>query len=268
MKSLSRIYTWLCMAFLYLPIFVLVAFSFNESKSRAVFTSFSLKWYESLFQNEVILKALGNTLIIALVSTVMATVIGVFAAIGINAMNKWIRGVVLNTTYMPIINPEIVTGVSLSLLFVFMRELFKLPIELGFITLVLAHITFSTPYVILNVLPKLRQMDQNIYNAAMDLGCSPMQAVFKVVLPEIMPGIVSGAFMAFTFSIDDFIISYFVSGSTVQTLPIVIYAMTRKKVSPEINALSAIIFLVVIGVLFISNIVQKNYEVQVKKRLE
>ena len=267
MKRLSRFYVGLCMAFLYLPILVLIVFSFNESKSRAVFTGFSLKWYQALFSNNTILTALGNTLIIAVVSTVIATLIGVAAAIGINAMQKWLRGLVLNITYMPIVNPEIVTGVSLSLLFVFMREMAGLPIEMGFVTLILAHVTFSTPYVILNVLPKLRQMDKNIYNAAMDLGCSPMQAVLKVVLPEIMPGIISGAFMAFTFSIDDFVISYFVSGPTVQTLPIVIYAMTRKRVSPEINALSAIIFLVVIGVLFISNIVQDKWDAEAKRRL-
>ena len=267
MKHLSRIYTGFCMFFLYLPIFVLIVFSFNESKSRAVFTGFSFKWYQALFQNDVILTALGNTLLIALISTLISTLIGVAAAIGINAMNRWLRGVVLNTTYMPIVNPEIVTGVSLSLLFVFMRQVLGLPIELGFMSLILAHVTFSTPYVILNVLPKLRQMDENLYHAAMDLGCSPMQAVLRVVLPEIMPGIITGAFMAFTYSIDDFIISYFVSGPAVQTLPIVIYSMTRKKVSPEINALSTIIFLVVVGVLFISNIAQDRWAIETRKRL-
>lgn len=261
---LGRGYLGLVMAFLYAPIAVLIVFSFNSSKSRALWTGFTLDWYKRMFTNEVILSSLANTLIIAVISTVFATIIGTLAAIGINAMNRWVKSLILNITYMPIINPEIVTGVSLMPLFVFVRDRLGIPIEMGFLTLVLAHITFSIPYVILNVLPKLRQMDKNIYNAALDLGCNPAMAFVKVVIPEIMPGIISGFLMAFTFSLDDFIISYFVSGTTFSTLPITIYAMTRKKVSPEINALSTIVFIVVMLVLIASNYLDAKREAEKK----
>lgn len=261
---LGSSYLGLVMAFLYAPIAVLIVFSFNSSKSRALWTGFTLDWYKRMFTNEVILSSLANTLIIAVISTVFATIIGTLAAIGINAMNRWVKSLILNITYMPIINPEIVTGVSLMLLFVFVRDRLGIPIEMGFLTLVLAHITFSIPYVILNVLPKLRQMDKNIYNAALDLGCNPAMAFVKVVIPEIMPGIISGFLMAFTFSLDDFIISYFVSGTTFSTLPITIYAMTRKKVSPEINALSTVVFIVVMLVLIASNYIDAKREAEKK----
>ena len=251
---LRRGYVGAVMAFLYAPIAVLIVFSFNSSKSRALWTGFTLDWYKRVFTNEVILSSLANTLIIALISTIFATIIGTLAAIGINAMSRWVQSLVLNITYMPIINPEIVTGVSLMLLFVFVRDTMGVPMEMGFVTLILAHITFSIPYVILNVLPKLRQMDKNIYDAALDLGCNPAMAYTKVVIPEAMPGIISGALMAFTFSLDDFIISYFVSGPNFSTLPITIYAMTRKKVSPEINALSTLVFLVVLVALTAYNV--------------
>ena len=253
-------YIGLVMAFLYAPIIVMAVFSFNESKSRALWTGFTLDWYKKLFTNEVILSSLGHTLLIAIISAVIATAIGTLAAIGINAMGRWMKSLVLNTTYMPIINPEIVTGVSLMLLFVFIRDRMGIPLEMGFQTLILAHITFSIPSVILNVIPKLRQMDKNIYDAALDLGCNPAMAFLKVVIPEIMPGVISGFLMSFTFSLDDFIISYFVSGPTFSTLPITIYAMTRKKVSPEINALSTIVFLVVLGVLTLSNYMEAKRE--------
>jgi len=248
------------MAFLYAPIVVLIVYSFNSSKSRALWTGFTLDWYKKLFTNEVILSSLMNTLIIAFISTIFATIIGTLAAIGINAMRKWTQALILNITYMPIINPEIVTGVSLMLLFVFVRDRMGVPLEMGFVTMILAHITFSIPYVILNVLPKLRQMDKNIYDAALDLGCNPAMAYIKVVIPEAMPGIISGALMAFTFSLDDFIISYFVSGPNFTTLPITIYAMTRKKVSPEINALSTLLFLIVLVALVAYNVVDSRRE--------
>lgn len=254
MKKLSGIYMGLVMAFLYMPIGVLIFFSFNESKSRSNFTGFTLDWYRKLFSNDVILDSLRTTLIIAVISTIFAVIIGTMAAIGINAMNKWLRGVVMNITYLPIINPEIVTGVSLMLLFVFAKTKIGMPIEFGYPTLIMAHITFNIPYVILNVLPKLRQMDRFVYEAALDLGCTPYRAFWKVILPEIMPGVMSGFLMAFTYSLDDFIISYFTAGATAQTLPITIYSMTRRKVSPEINAISTIIFVVVISALLIYNI--------------
>lgn len=252
MKWLSKSYVALVMAFLYAPIAVLIVFSFNKSKSRGAWTGFTFDWYQKLFTNEAIIQALMNTLVIAVIASVVATVIGTLAAIGISNMKRWSRGVVMNITYMPVVNPEIVTGVSLMLLFVWVKAL-GLQIDFGFVTLICAHITFCVPYVILNVMPKLRQMDIFVYEAAQDLGCSPLQAFFKVVIPEIMPGILSGFLMSFTYSLDDFIISYFVSGSTSQTLPITIYSMTRRKVSPEINALSTIIFVVVLAVLLIVN---------------
>ncbi len=253
MKWLSKSYVGAVLAFLYAPILVLIVFSFNQSKSRGAWTGFTFGWYQKLFTNQLIISALINTLIIAVISSIVATILGTMAAIGISNMKRWMRGVVMNITYMPVINPEIVTGVSLMLLFVFIKN-FGMKFDFGFLTLILAHITFNVPYVILNVLPKLRQMDSSLYEAAQDLGCSPLQAFLKVVIPEIMPGIVSGFLMAFTYSLDDFIISYFVSGATSQTLPIVIFSMTRRKVSPEINALSAIIFLVVLTVLLIVNL--------------
>lgn len=262
-KTLSKIYLWVVFLFLYAPIAVLIIFSFNSSKSRNVWTGFTLDWYTKLFHNETIISSLGNTLLIAIISSIVATVLGTAAAIGIHAMNKKLRSVVVNLTYLPIINPEIVTGVSLMLLFVFAG------INLGYTTLIIAHITFNVPYVILNVMPKLRQMDSHLYEAAQDLGCSPLQSFFKAVLPEIMPGVITGFLMAVTYSIDDFIISYFTSGPASQTLPITIFSMTRKKVSPEINALSTIIFLVVLAVLIIMNIRDANvYSRKTKKEAE
>lgn len=248
-KIFSNFYMVLVYLFLYCPIFVLIAFSFNASKSRAVWTGFTVDWYKKLFHNEVIMSSLLNTLIVALIASVAATIIGTVAAIGIYRMKKLPRAVILNISYLPIINPEIIMGVSLMLLFV------SLNMTLGYVTLILAHITFCVPYVILNVLPKLRQMDRNIYDAASDLGCTDIQVFFKVVLPEIMPGVLSGFLISVTYSIDDFVISYFTSGATSQTLPITIFSMTRRKVSPEINALSALIFVVVLLVLLISNFV-------------
>ena len=254
MKWLSKTYVWLMMAFLYMPIGVLIAYSFNQSKSRSYWTGFTLKWYKDLFQNEQILSSLRNTLIIAVVASVVATILGTAAAIGIDKFNKKLRSIIINITYIPIINPEIVTGVSLMLLFVFLR------FEFGFSTLIIAHITFNLPYVILNVLPKLKQMDKFIYEAALDLGCSPFKAFFKVVVPEIMPGIISGFLMAFTYSLDDFVVSYFNTGAASQTLSITIFSMTRRKVSPEINALSTIIFIVVLSVLLAVNIYNSRKE--------
>mgnify|MGYP004573693585 CR=1 FL=1 len=256
MKKLGKIYMALVFLFLYVPIFVLIVFSFNESKSRSVFTGFTFDWYVKLFKNEIIISSLMNTLIIAVIASIAATALGTLAAIGINSMKKLPKAVVMNITNMPIINPEIVTGVSLMLLFVFFAA--RMNLEFGFVTLLIAHITFDVPYVILNIMPKFKQMDPHLYEAAQDLGCSPFKAFWKVVLPEIMPGVVSGFLMAFTFSLDDFVISYFTSGSTSQTLPITIYSMTRRKVSPEINALSTIIFVAVLVVLIVKNIIENK----------
>lgn len=258
MKKLSKIYVGLILAFLYLPILVLIVFSFNDSKSRSVFTGFTFEWYQKLFHNELIMTSLGNTLIVAVVASLIATVLGTVACIGISRMRKAPKAVVMQVTNIPIMNPEIVTGVSLMLLFVFFAA--RMHLEFGFVTLIIAHITFDVPYVVLNVMPKFRQMDANLYEAAQDLGCGPVRSFFKVVLPEILPGVISGFLMAFTFSLDDFIVSYFTSGSTAQTLPITIYAMTRRKVSPEINALSTIIFVVVLAILIVKNFIDRRAE--------
>ena len=251
-KIVSKIYLGIVFLFLYAPIGVLMVFSFNESKSRANFNGFTFKWYQQLFKNELIMRSLMYTIIIALLSAIVATVIGTIAALGISNMRKTPRTIVMNVSYLPIINPEIVTGVSLMLLFVFFNRITGM--EFGFITVLIAHITFNLPYVILNVLPKIRQMDKSLYEAAQDLGCSPNQAFFKVVIHELMPGIISGFLMAFTYSLDDFVISYFTTGNSFQTLPITIYSMTRKKINPQINAVSTLLFLIVLIVLIIMNV--------------
>ncbi|WP_322200796.1 ABC transporter permease [Acutalibacter intestini] len=253
-KAVARIYTFLIFLFLYAPILVLIVFSFNdtETASRTVWSGFSLKWYEKLFEDRLILEALRNTLVIAVAAAAASTVLGTIAAIGINSMKRLPKRVMMNITNFPMVNPEIVTGVSLMLLFVFAVGLVG-GRSLGMLSLIGAHITFCLPYVILSVLPKLRQMDPALYEAAQDLGCPPVKAFFKVVLPEIMPGIVTGMIMAFTLSIDDFVISYFTSGTT-QTLPIYIYSMTRKRVSPEINALSTVLFAAVMALLIVVNV--------------
>jgi spermidine/putrescine transport system permease protein len=248
-KVFSDIYVILLFLFLYTPIFILIIFSFNASKSRSVWAGFTFDWYVRLFNNDFLIGALINTLIIAFLSSIIATIIGTAAAIGISSMRRQAKSAMLSMTYVPILNPEIITGVSLMLLFGF------LSIQLGFITLLIAHISFSVPVVILNLMPKLRQLDKYQYEAALDLGCNPLQAFRKVVLPEIFPGILSGFLMAFTYSIDDFVISYFTTGPEMQTLPVAIFSMIRKQVSPEINALSAIMFVVVLLILILMNIV-------------
>ena len=250
----SSLYIWLVMAFLYAPIAVLIIFSFNDSKSRNTWTGFTLRWYEELFHDRVIMQSFLVMLVVAIVSSVIATLLGTLAAIGLDKMNKKLRSVVMTFTYLPMINPEIITGVSLMLLFVIVQ---KMGIGgengvFGWITLLIAHITFNVPYVIFNVGPKLRQLDGSLYNAALDLGCTPRQAFFKVILPQLSPAVMSAFLICLTYSIDDFMISYFNCG-TMQTLPIAIYSMTRKKVSPEINALSTIMFLVILAIILTSN---------------
>ena len=262
LRALQRVYLVLLFSFMYVPIAVMAVFSFNESKSRTIFTGFTFKWYKSLFRNEMILSALGLSLVVALIAAVVATVVGTAAAIGINAMGKRSQAVINNISYMPVVNPEIITGVSLMLLFVVAKDGiawanqnlgWALPENIfGLPTLLIAHISFCLPYVIFNVSPKLRQLDARVYEAALDLGCNPKQAFFKVVLPELAPAILSAFLICLTYSIDDFLISYFTSGTT-QTLPIVIYSMTRKKVSPEINALSTVMFLVILAIILFYN---------------
>ncbi len=257
MKKLSKIYLALIMLFLYAPIFVLIVFSFNTTKSHSVMSGFTLDWYVKLFGDKLIMRSLLNTIIVAVCASVSATILGTAAAVGISRMKKLPKAFILQCTNIPIINPEIVTGVSLMLLFVFFAA--RMNFEFGFATLIIAHITFNVPYVILNIMPRFRHMTPFIYDAAQDLGCSPVSAFFKVIMPEIMPGVLSGFLMSFTFSLDDFVVSYFTSGATSQTLPLTIYSMTRKQVSPKINALSTIIFVIVVAVLIIKNIIERRH---------
>ncbi len=267
MKVLSRIYTALVFIFLYAPIIVLIIFSFNSSSSTVVFTGFSLKWYETLLQDSTTLKSVSNTVILAICSSVISTIIGTAAAVGIEKYKKSaFRSAVMATTNIPMMNPEIVTGVSMMLLFVFIGKIFKTESVLGFGTILIAHITFSLPYVILTVLPKLKQTDKNLAEAAQDLGCRPVTAFFKVVLPAIMPGIITGLIMAFTLSLDDFIITYFTSGPGFQTLPIAIYSMTKKRIKPDMYALSALVFLSILILLILYNIAQSKSEQKLKKK--
>lgn len=253
----SKIYVALVMVFLYLPIAVLILYSFNEGKT-SVWKGFTLKWYYELFNNSAIMTSLYNTLIIAVLAALVSTALGTLAAIGIYNMKKPVRSLVTNVSNIPIINPEIVTGVSFMLLFAFLGTLFNF--EMGFATVLIAHISFCTPYVILNVMPKLRQMDYSIYEAALDLGCNPRQAFFKTVMPEIMPGVISGMLMSFTYSLDDFVITYFTRGPKFQTLPIEIYTMLRRRISPTINALSTLLFIITIAILIIVNVWERRAE--------
>ena len=255
MKRASKIYTALIMIFLFAPIAILLVFSFNEAKSLSVFSGFSLKWYRELFRDSETLKAVGNTLILAVSASVISTVMGTAAAVGINKLrSKALRTAYDSVTNIPMINPDIITGISLMLMFVFVGRLFGAATSLSFWTMLISHITFCLPYVILQVLPKLQQMDKALPEAAMDLGCTPLKAFFKAELPEIMPGVITGLIMAFTMSLDDFVISYFTSGNGFQTLPIRIYNMTKKTVTPKMYALATIIFFVILTLLMISNL--------------
>ncbi|MBR4880678.1 MAG: ABC transporter permease [Clostridia bacterium] len=261
MKVIGKLFNFLIFLFLYAPLFVMMFFSFNESKSTSVFSGFSLKWYSEMFSNRDTMEALTNTLVLALLSAVIATVLGTLAAVGIYRMrSRLVRNVTMNVTNIPMMNPDIVTGVSLMLLFVFIGRLIGASESLNFFTLLIAHVTFNLPYVILNVLPKLRQTDPHLMEAAEDLGCHPIHAFFEAVIPSIRPGIFSGFLMAFTLSIDDFVISYYTNGSAFQTLPLKIYSMTKKKVKPDMYALCTLIFITILVLLIIINIAQAKSE--------
>lgn len=268
-KSLSNIYLALVFIFLYAPMLVMIVLSFNSANSTSVMAGFSLKWYGELLNDTTTLTALRNTLLLAITSSAISVVIGTAAAVGINTMKKkWLRSTVLTVTNIPMMNPEIVTGVSMMLLFVFVGKIVGASDVLGFPTLLIAHITFNLPYVILSVLPKLRQTDSHLAEAAQDLGCTPFASFFKVVLPNITSGIVTGFIMAFTLSLDDFIISYFVSGPKFQTLPIVIFSMTKKKVKPDMYALSTLIFVAVLLLLIIMNVIQAKAEKKEQSKIK
>lgn len=249
-KTPSRVYLALVFLFLYLPILVMIFFSFSDSKSFSEFHGFSLSKYAELFRNDDLMQAVGDTLLIALLSSLIAATLGTMAAIGIYNMKKKWQPLVMNVSNLPVINPEIVTGVSLMLLFV--AVLRPAGLSLGFCTVLIAHILFNTPYVILNVLPRLRRLDFSLYEAAMDLGCTPRKAFWRAVFPEIFPGILAGALMAFTFSLDDFVISYF-TGGNFQTLSVFINGSLKKGVQPWMLSLTGLMFLIVLAALLVMN---------------
>ena len=272
----SRFLIGLMFLFLYLPIILLIVFSFNAGDSSAMWRGFSLNWYRELFQNRLIMESLYMTLLVSLLATVISTAAGTFAAIGLYSLSRRKRDAILMVNDIPMMNADIVTGVSLCLFFVAffqgwggfarwfngVQSAVELPtrLTLGFGTLLLAHVAFNIPYVILNVSPRLRQMDKNLVDAAQDLGCTWMQAFWKVILPEIKPGIVSGALIAFTMSVDDFVISYFTAGSATSTLAMTIYGMTKRRITPEINAVSTLLFLTVLALLVVVNIREAQLE--------
>ena len=253
---IKRFYIILIFIFLYTPIVTLMVFSFNDSKSMGKWSGFTLRWYTQLFQNARIMEALKYTIIIAVISSIVATVIGTFAAIGIHRMKGLPKKTLLNINNLPVLNPDIVTGISIMSLFIFLFPLLNkigINAQFGFTTMLLAHITFNIPYVVLSVLPKLKQLPSNITEAALDLGATPGYAMRKIILPQIKPGIVAGLLMAFTMSIDDFVISFFTTGPGVTNLSIEIYSMARKGINPSINALSTLMFITVLILLLIVN---------------
>ena len=259
MKRAAKIYTALIFVFLFAPIAILLVFSFNDAKSLSVFSGFSFKWYYELFRDAETLNALKNTLILAVIASIVSTVMGTAAAVGMNKLrSKYLRAALDTATDIPMMNPDIITGISLMLMFVFFGRLLGATTSLGFWSMLAAHITFCLPYVIMQVLPKLQQMDRALPEAAMDLGCTPVRAFFRVEVPEILPGIITGMIMAFTLSLDDFVISYFTQGSGFQTLPIRIYNMTKKTVTPKMYALATIIFFVILALLLLTNLVDED----------
>lgn len=251
-RFFQQFYLLILFLFLYAPIFTLMLFSFNADKSRVVWHGFTLDWYAELFRDSTIINSLYVTLIVAFASALISTLLGTAAALGIHCMGKRGKGIYLTVNSIPMSTSDTIMGVTFMLLFAI------LALDKGYLTLILAHVTFSVPYVVLNVMPKLRQLDKNAYEAALDLGATPSQALQKVILPEIMPGIVTGAIMAFTLSVDDFVVSYFTAGTTSQPLSVVIYSMTRRRISPKINALSTLLFLAVLILLIIINFRQSR----------
>lgn len=256
MKRSYRVFTFLVFLFLYIPMIVLAAASFNQGTDLAVFKGFTFRQYGELFRDSSLIRLLANSLVIALLSSLIATFLGSMAAVGIHNMRGRLRRLVLAMTNIPMTNPDIVTGVSLALLFAFVGSTLRIRSILGFWTLLIAHITFNLPYVILSVMPKLTQMDPDLAEAAQDLGCTPFQAFRKVVFPEIMPGVISGALMAFTMSLDDFVISYFVTGSGFVTLPVEIYNYTKKPIQPKIYALFTLMFAAILLIMVVMNVLQ------------
>ncbi len=257
-KIFSKIFLTIVMLFFYLPIIYVVFFSFNESRSLTHFTGFSLKWYEKMFNNRMMMESVYYTVVIAVIATIVSTIIGTITAIGLSKSKRIVRELVTQTNNLPMLNPEIVTAIGLMLFFK------SLNMQTGFVTLLLAHIIFCIPYVILSIMPKLRQLDDNIAEAALDLGCTPFQALYKVIIPQILPGIVSGALIAFTMSFDDFIISYFVTGPGINNISTFVYSSV-KRINPSVNALSALIIFAITVILIIINVVPYLKEKRMKK---
>jgi len=257
-KGIERLYLGLILLFLYAPIITLMVFSFNDSKSRAKWGGFTLKWYQSMFNDPVIMKSLYYTLAIALLSAIIATAIGTAAAIGIQTMRHRTKETIMNVTYLPVLDADIVTGIAFMLFFI------GIGLKLGFATMLIAHITFNIPFVILSVLPKLKAMNKFTYEAALDLGANSITAVRKVILPEIAPNIITGFLLAFTLSLDDFVISYFTAGNGVSNLSITIYTMTRRGIKPEINAISTILFMAILILLLV--ITQRREKTEIKEK--
>lgn len=263
----SKVYMAIIFLFLYAPIVVMTVFSFNDSSSTYQMSGFTTYWWKEMFSNSSAMDALKNTLVLAIATSAVSTVLGVLAAVGLfNSKNKLYKRAMMSATNIPMMNPEIVTGISMMLLFVFAGTLINVSQVLGFWTILIAHVTFCLPYVILNVIPKLRQFDMNVYEAAVDLGCKPFNAFIKVVLPEIMSGIITGCVMSFTLSLDDFIISYFTNGPSFQTLPIYIFSLTKKRVKPDMFALSTLMFAVILVLLVLMNIAQSRSERKGEKK--
>ncbi len=263
----SKVYMAIIFLFLYAPIVVMTVFSFNDSSSTYQMSGFTTYWWKEMFANSSAMDALKNTLVLAVATSAVSTVLGVLAAVGLfNSKNKLYKRAMMSATNIPMMNPEIVTGISMMLLFVFAGTLINVSQVLGFWTILIAHVTFCLPYVILNVTPKLRQFDMNVYEAAVDLGCKPFNAFIKVVLPEIMSGIITGCVMSFTLSLDDFIISYFTNGPSFQTLPIYIFSLTKKRVKPDMFALSTLMFAVILVLLVLMNIAQSRSERKGEKK--
>ena len=268
MKKTNRLITVLIFIFLYAPMVVLILASFNTGKDITEFEGFTLGQYAEMFRDRDLLTLLGNSMIISILASAISTVFGTVAAVGIQGLKPRLRKTVMGLTNIPMTNPDIVTGISLSLLFVFVgTKMLGQRNSLTFWTLLIAHITFNLPYVILNVMPKLQQMDRSLVDAAMDLGCTPLQSFFKVTLPEIMPGVLSGAIMAFTMSLDDFVISYFVTGMDFITLPVEIYNYTKKQIHPKIYAMFTMLFLLIFVLMVIMNLLQLRQDKRKEQRL-
>lgn len=248
----KKLYLALTLLFMYLPIIIMIIYSFNESKQLGHWTGFSLKWYEQLFTDSQMTSALMYTIVVALLASIIATVVGTITAIGLQGYGKFSKSLVMNITYIPVVNPDIITGLSLMLLFIFAN------IRLGFATMLIAHVVFCIPYVIFSVMPKLRQINYSKYEAAQDLGATPTQALMKVIIPELIPGIISGFMLSFTLSLDDFVVSFFTTGNGVQNLSTVIYTMTKRGINPKINALSTLMFIAVVTILIIINLYQNK----------